>query len=198
MKRMIHALLAAAVLVSAMTCTAFAATEGITTDIEGVVDCVNPTTDVDEFTAKYSGVVSGEQYVLLVVKTESDGTYNASKAENILYIDQKAATGTDISFDILPISVDDSIVLLGGTFTSGSSPKKLGTLIAQGMLGDVDNNKSVQILDAQMALQLALGKTIPSANVKMADVDGVNGVKIVDAQRILRYALGDKSAFDFS
>lgn len=194
MKRMIHSLLAAAVLVSAMTCTAFAATEGITTDIEGVVDCVNPTTDVDEFTAKYSGVVSGEQYVLLVVKSDDGENYNAAKAENILYINQKAADSTTIAFDgedkILPMAVENSLVLLGGTFTSGSSPKKLGTLIEQVppyILGDVNADTRVNGLDTTKLMRsLARLETLTEIQSKAADVNQDTRVNGLDTTKLMR------------
>ncbi len=196
MKRMIHSLLAAAILVSAMTCTAFAATTDYTTDIDGTVNCTNPDGNADTFTASYGSAVAGNQYVVLVVKGES-GNYNAAKAENILYIDQKAADSSTIEFDVKPMAVDNSVVLLGGTFADGQSPKELGTLIKQippYVLGDIDNDGLFTVLDAIATLRMAAGVAgdgeYTEAQLAAADMDGDGLYTVLDAIAVLRLAAG--------
>jgi len=81
MKRMIRALVAAAVLVSSLTVSAFAATDGYTT---GSVDHAN-----GKYSASYTDAEAGEQYVLLVVKGSPDD-YSVTE-DSILYINQTAA-----------------------------------------------------------------------------------------------------------
>lgn len=161
MKRMIHTLMAAAVLVSAMTCTAFAATEGYTEDKVGVVDCTN--TETLDYTASYDQAIAGNQYVLLVVKPDEDGSRDLSKAENILYIDQKQADSADISFTVLPVAekVAYSEVLLGGTFADGVSPKTLGYLLTpseeepepERIKGDFNGDGRIGIREVRQALK---------------------------------------------
>ena len=202
MKRLIHSLLAAAVLVSAMTVTAFASTPETfahTTDINGALACTNSTAGAEVYTATYTGVTPGKDYVLLVVKGDAN-TYkdNLTKdpSGNLLYIYQKAAeaNGT-ISFSILPMAVENSVVVLGG----GNEPVILGTInkyVPPYILGDVNNNGKVQINDARLALQISLGKLIPTETQKIAaDVNRNGKVQINDARLILQYTLGKIEEF---
>lgn len=58
------------------------------------------------------------------------------------------------------------------------------------MLGDVDMNRTVNLLDAQLALRAALHLTqLTDEEKARADVDGITGVTLKDAQMILRAAL---------
>jgi len=96
----------------------------------------------DNFTVECTLVDPSEQYVLLMVKTEvaSDGALNVGtpytiSEENILYIDQKTSEADgSISFDVWPSSVENSVLLLGGSFDQEglSSPVILGTLYLSG------------------------------------------------------------------
>jgi len=185
MKRMIRALLAAAVLVSSLTVSAFAATDGYTTDVSGTVTC-----DGEKYTASYAGAEAGEQYVLLVVEGSPDA-YSVTE-DSILYINQVAAdaNGTVTFADFIPMNVADSVVLLGGYFADGS-PKALGTILSQYTLGEVDGKGGVTADDALVTLQIALGITTPTdTQMKAANVDGKGGVTADDALLILQYALG--------
>lgn len=111
----------------ALTCSALAATGGYTTDEAGTVSYVD-----GKYTASYNGATEGNQYALLVVKGTPDN-YTVSE-DTIMYIDQKAAEGTEVSFDFIPKSTPDCVVLLGGEFDGGvTSPVTLGTLIGQGV-----------------------------------------------------------------
>lgn len=185
MKRMIRALIAAAVLVSTLTCSALAATPDYTTDVDGTV-----TYDAaaETYSASYTGAIAGEQYVLLVANGTPD-SYTVAQ-DTIQYIDQAAADGT-VSFEgFIPMSVTDSVVLLGGKFEDGQSPKILGTIISQYMLGDVDENEEITADDALQALQIALEIFEPTdSQFKSADVDCSGEVTADDALRILQYAL---------
>ena len=126
MKKLIRLGLCLGVLTAALTCSALAATEGYTTDSAGTVDYAG-----GKYTASYTEATSGNQYVILVVKG-SASDYSISE-NTIMYIDQKAAESGTISFDFIPKSTPDCVVLLGGEFSDGQSPKVLGTLIGQGV-----------------------------------------------------------------
>ena len=185
MKRMIRALLAAAVLVSSLTVSAFAATDGFTTDVDGTVTCAD-----GKYTASYTGAEAGEQYVLLVVEGTPE-SYSVSQ-DSILYINQVAAdaNGVVTFSDFIPMNVANSVVLLGGYFSDGS-PKVLGTILSQYTLGDVDDNGEITADDALQALQIALGITAPTdTQFKAADADASGDITADDALLVLQYALG--------
>lgn len=185
MKRMIRALVAAAVLVSSLTVSAFAATDGYTTDVSGTVTC-----DGEKYTATYTGAEAGEQYVLLVVEGTPE-SYTVTQG-SILYINQTAAdaNGTVTFSGFIPMNVADSVVLLGGYFADGS-PKVLGTIQAQFIPGEVDDSEGITADDALVTLQIALGIVEPTAaQYQAADVDATGDVTADDALLVLQYALG--------
>ena len=191
MKRMIRALIAAAVLVSPLTCSAFAATKDYTTDINGTVnyDTANGT-----YSASCTGLTSGKQYVLLVAEGTPD---NYAITENsILYIDQAGSDGS-ISFPaFIPKNIADSVVLLGGEFADGSSPKVLGTIVSQYTLGDVNDDGRVNGLDTTMLMR-ALGRleTLTGNQEKAADVTKDGRVNGLDTTKLMR-VLGRLESFD--
>lgn len=65
------------------------------------------------------------------------------------------------------------------------------------MKGDIDNNKTVNLTDAQLALKIAL-KLLPSDTVsaEVSDVNNDSKTDLTDAQLILKYALKIISSFD--
>lgn len=126
MKKWLRLGLCLGLLTVALTCSALAATDGYTTDEAGTVTYAD-----GKYTASYAGTKSDKQYALLVVKgTPTD--YSVSE-DTIMYIDQKAAGADGISFDFIPKSTPDCVVLLGGEFAGANSPVVLGTLKGQGV-----------------------------------------------------------------
>lgn len=112
----------------ALTCSALAADGDFTTNKDGTVTYNEGT---GKYTASYDGVMDGNQYALLVVK--GDENSHPINEDTIMYIDQAQANGTSVSFEFIPKSTPDCVVLLGGEFGDGISPKILGTLIGQGV-----------------------------------------------------------------
>ena len=207
MKRMIHSLLAAAVLVSAMTCTAFAATTDYSVDstspeADKTMDApyvgeIVPSADGKSFTVSYDGAKSGEQYVLLIVKLNSDGTYNAADENNIIYINQDAAAsdGTITFEDLIPMTSANAVVLLGGVFDGDvTSPVVLGELKVPYVPGDVTSDGEISIADAIKLLQYVAGvpgATMSATELLAADVDdSFVGINISDAVLLLQYVAG--------
>ena len=185
MKRMIRALVAAAVLVSSLTVSAFAATDGYTTDVSGTVTC-----DGEKYTATYTGAEAGEQYVLLVVEGTPE-SYTVTQG-SILYINQTAAdaNGTVTFSGFIPMNVADSVVLLGGYFADGS-PKVLGTIVSQSTPGDVNEDDKINIKDSVLLLRVVAGLEEVSGNAaKAADVNGDGKVNIKDSVLLLRVVAG--------
>ena len=72
-----------------------------------------------------------------------------------------------------------------------SSPKVSYSVDATGVLGDVDGNGQVDLSDAQLVLQAALGiTTFDEVQKKAADADENGMIDLEDAQQILKTALG--------
>ena len=133
MKKMIRLGLCLGLLSAALTCTALAADDEYTTNIDGTV-----TYDGGSYSASYTGTQKDNQYVLLVVKgtVDSEGAAHYSVTEDtIVYIDQQPATAAGVSFENwIPMSTPDCVVLLGGVFDKNvPSPVVLGTLKGQGV-----------------------------------------------------------------
>ena len=193
MKRMIRVLLAAAVLVTSLTCTAFAATTDYTEDKSTNPTAYVGTVDYDAetgiYTATYTGddLIEGNQYVLLVATVDSDGNRQITQ-EGIQYIDQS----DEVNFTFIPKTVTDAEVLLGGVFAdNGESPKVLGKLKVPYMLGDVDENGKIDSTDALVTLQITVGLVTPTATqIKAADVDLNDTINSTDALTILQYIVG--------
>ena len=119
MKRMLCALLSAALLTAAMVCTTLAA------DTTGNV---RYNADTGTYSVTAGNVISGNDYILLVAKGTPE-TF-ALTEENILYIDQATAHGNSVRFDSFkPKAEADSVVLLGGKLANNeTSPRLLGTI----------------------------------------------------------------------
>ena len=133
MRRWLRLGLCLGLLTVALACSALAATPEYTKDEDGTVNYAN-----GKYTASYTGVTSGNQYALLVVKATKDGDAEPINDDTLMYIDQKEAESETISFDFIPKSTPDCVVLLGGVFDGGTggtvnSPVTLGTLIGQGV-----------------------------------------------------------------
>jgi len=192
MKRMIHTLLAAAVLVSAMTCTAFATEEEQpTTNIDGIVECTNDTVGEEVYIATYTNATAGSQYVVLVVAGDGEefDPQSVTDANNIKYIDQKQAVNGTIEFTIKPSEVADSFVVLGG----GVAPVTLGKinkLEPDVVYGDLTGDGEVKSTDVRRALLITLDKYTPTPEqLKAADLNGDGKVKANEVRRILLFSL---------
>ena len=123
----LHLLLCGAILTASMTGQIMAA--NYTTSDAGTVT-YNETTKT--YTASYNQAIANKEYTIMVVKGSKigDSYQYAVSPDTLLYIGQATASADGrILFDFLPKDVTDSVVLLGGTFADGISPKVLGTLL---------------------------------------------------------------------
>ena len=125
--KMMRAALCAALTVLALTCVAFAATDGYTADRSGTVDY---NVNTGKYTASYGSAEAGQEAVLLVV-SGTESSYAISE-KTIMYIDQKTVAGDgSVSFEFIPKSTPDSLVLLG--VAGAPEPVLLGTVVGQGV-----------------------------------------------------------------
>lgn len=171
MKKWLRLGLCLGLLTVALTCSALAADDEYTTSTNGTVTYSEQT---GKYTASYDGTASGKQYALLVVKgTPTD--YSVSE-DTIMYIDQKAAGADGISFDFIPKSTPDCVVLLGGEFAGADSPVVLGTLKGQGVTvsGKVSLQGRTDHSGAAVTLTGASGTYTATTDASGAyDLDGV-------------------------
>lgn len=158
MKHWLRLALCAGALAALLTCGASAAEMDYTTNVNGTVtyDSVS-----GKYTASYNQTIDGQQYALLVVKgTYENGAADYSISEDtIMYIDQMAAGSTGVSFNFIPRSTPDCVVLLGGVFEGNvESPVVLGTLIGRGA--------TIEVPETTVTYS---GTTVPTLTLETAD-----------------------------
>ena len=141
-----------------------------------------------KFGVEATGLKAGSQYLLLMVSGD-----DAPGADNIVYIDQRAANANGtVAFTAYPQALDKGsyrIFLLGGeqTLSSGGLAVSFQAYVPY-TLGDVDNNGKIQAVDALAVLRhVAKIETLDDTASLAADVDCDGKIKAVDALAILRY-----------
>ena len=143
-----------------------------------------------KFGVKATGLTAGSQYLLLMVS--GDG---APGADNIVYIDQQAAdaNGT-VAFTAYPQALGKGsyrIFLLGGdqTLSSGGLAASFQAYVPY-TLGDVNDDGTIDVSDALMALQSAVNLLqLTESQILAADVDRNLTVDVSDALLLLKYSV---------
>lgn len=153
MKHWLRLALCGGALAALLTCGASAQMSDYTTDADGTVTYNEGT---GKYTASYNQAIDGNQYAILVVKGTPED-YSISE-DTIMYIDQMAADSSSVSFDFIPRSTPDCVVLLGGDFGTTESPVVLGTLIGKGA--------TVEVPEASISFA---GATAPTLSLETAD-----------------------------
>lgn len=210
MKRILKVFLCVMALTAMMTVSAFAAEASVSstrTDVtitpytaDGVrIELSEDGTYADpayySLTCTSNLIGTGGQYVVLMVEADLSGdtpAYTITE-DSLIYINQTESQEGSVSFDkVYPSRLADSVIILSGeAFTT--NPVVVGTVevAEEGLLGDVDGNNVVNVIDAQTTLRSSVGMiTFSDSQKKLADVDGNEVVNVVDAQWILRYSVG--------
>ena len=226
MKRLLRSLLLGAIL-SALLCVGALAAESepvkggiynisvdtnvtLTPNTEATKDTVDGTEYTDyyanavKFDVKAENLTKDQQYLLLVLKGNADGSApGVPTADNIAYIDQMAATETGVSFTAYPKELTKGkyyVYLVGGgkTFNS-ANPAATFQYDKKYKLGDVDENNRITTSDAVEILQSIVGKkTLTETQRFAADVDGNNSITAGDAVYILQFIVGKSIPYDLS
>ncbi len=147
--------------------------------------------DIIDVTVTSDLLTAGEQYVVLMVKSD-DGVNYTIDENSILYIDQTAAVAAggkgSISFGVYPSSLQDSVILI-----TGAKDGLLKAAIVEGkyILGDVDRNGVVNIGDVTALIRYIVGLS-DEADVDLAasDVDSNKTVNIGDVTKLIRVIVG--------
>lgn len=138
--------------------------------------------ETNGFTVTCEGLTAGEQYALLMLKTNGeDSTPPTSIAEeDIMYIDQDAATTENkVTFsNFKPKTLTTSKFILGGKFTNEqgqavTSPLLLGTVKVSGVevTGKVYYRRFVNPLSASVALIDSEGNTVDTVTTTTTSTD---------------------------
>ena len=144
-----------------------------------------------------SGLKTGEQYLLLIVKKGTDG---ALTGDSIYYIAQAAATDGKVAFTAYPKTMSSgsyTVYLTGGgrTISSGAKVGSFDYYQAY-TLGDVNGDGGITTTDARLILQYIVGSAQFKEWQKLAaDVNKKDGINVTDARLILKYVIGDIRTF---
>ena len=223
MKKLLRSLLLAAVLTTVLCVGALAAdgdptVDGIYNVNAEAADTLTPqdasgmavsaTNEGGAYSAFYKGAVklsvdvsglqNGEQYLLLIVK---NGTNGALTGDSIYYIAQAAATDGKVAFTAYPKTMSSgsyTVYLTGGGRTISSSARVGSFDYYQAYtLGDVNEDGTIDSVDALKILQNWVGKIDLKSNQKLAaDVNKDNAIDSVDALKILQLWIGKISSFN--
>lgn len=158
--------------------------------------------NAERFTLTGPISAEGNQNLVFALKgdTAALGTNTTIPTENnIVYIDQKAADGSAVTFSIYPSALESGVtygIYVVGTSTSYTKVASF-SYYAPYMLGDVNEDTKINAVDALLILQYAVNKYELNDTQKLAaDVNKDTKVNSVDALNILQYAVGKPSVFD--
>lgn len=157
-----------------------------------------------KFDVKAENLTKDQQYLLLVLKGNADGSApSVPTADNITYIDQMAATETGVSFTAYPKELTKGkyyvYLVGGGTAFNSANPAATFQYDKKYKLGDVDENNRITTSDAVEILQSIVGKkTLTETQRLAADVDGNNSITAGDAVYILQFIVGKSIPYDLS
>lgn len=205
MKKLLRTLLLAAALTALLCVSALAADSAVSNVKGGILPLDDSGKQIKAEDGKYTGAVqfdltatqgltSGSQYLVLMLK--DDGKNTVPTAENIYYINQKAAADGKLAFTnaggdpIYPMDLVNgtySIYILGDgkTFDPAKADASF-TYDAGYTLGDVNNDGKINALDAILILRAAVDLTnLNDVQEKAADMNGDGRVNALDAIEVL-------------
>ncbi len=132
-------------------------------------------------------LVPDGQYLVLMIAGESGA---AATEESIKYINQTQAT-TDatpsVSFEVYPSELVDGTIVIAGVGTDGN--KYIEAVIVEGtfMLGDVNFDGRIMMIDAMLIIRQIAGiQPLSEKQFKPADVNCDGRIMMIDAMRIIR------------
>lgn len=198
MKRRILALLLAVLMLTMLTAAAFAADTLGVFNVKGPLTVKNGTQDgsfyanADTFELNCTGLTGEYSLVLLL-----EGDSKVPTSSNIQYIDQLSVTGGKATFTLKPralttgtyhiyVSTSDKPLAEIASFAYGEEPEYT--------LGDVNNDGSIDTIDALWILQHYVKKRTLSLSV--ADVDGSGEIDTIDALKVLQYYVHKITSFN--
>ena len=154
-----------------------------------------------KFDVKAENLTKDQQYLLLVLKGNADGSApSVPTADNITYIDQMAATETGVSFTAYPKELTKGkyyVYLVGGGTAFAQSQVASFEYDKKYTLGDVNEDGKINISDVTVVLNHVVENIVLAGNKYMAaDVTKDGVVNIRDVTRLLNYVVENISSFD--
>lgn len=140
----------------------------------------------------------GNQYLVLALSGDSD----VPTQDNIVYIDQIGATSTTVTFNVYPSALTSgatyNVYMVGTGADEAYKQVASFTYYAPYVLGDVDNNGTINTLDALQVLQYSAGIIqLSDTQILSADVAQPKGtINTLDALQILQYSANLIDNFD--
>lgn len=138
---------------------------------------------------------TGNQNLVFALKgdTAALGTNTTIPTENnIVYIDQKAADGSAVTFSIYPSALESGVtygIYVVGTNTAYTKVASF-SYYAPYVLGDVDTDGKINSSDALLTLQKSVDMVeLTSLQILAADVNGDGNINSSDALEILQYSV---------
>lgn len=141
---------------------------------------------------------NGNQYLVLALSGDSD----VPTQDNIVYIDQTGATSTTVTFNVYPSALTSgatyNVYMVGTGADEAYKQVASFTYYAPYVLGDVDNNGTINTLDALQVLQYSAGIIqLSDTQILSADVAQPKGtINTLDALQILQYSANLIDNFD--
>lgn len=154
-----------------------------------------------KFEVKAEKLAENQQYLLLVLKGNADGSApGVPTADNIAYIDQMAATETLVDFTAYPKELTKGtyyVYLVGGGTAFAQSQVASFEYDKKYTLGDVNDDGAIDSEDALMALQIFTKIITPTETQRLAaDVNRDTTIDSEDALLILRYFVKQITSFE--
>ena len=144
---------------------------------------------------------TGNQNLVFALKgdTADLGTNTTIPTENnIVYIDQKAADGSAVTFSIYPSALESGVtygIYVVGTDTAYTKVASF-SYYAPYVLGDVDADGQFTATDALFVLQMSVGVGSWNDTQRLsANVDGDSTITATDSLFILQRAVGLRDSF---
>lgn len=140
----------------------------------------------------------GNQYLVLALSGDSD----VPTQDNIVYIDQIGAISTTVTFNVYPSALTSgatyNVYMVGTGADEAYKQVASFTYYAPYVLGDVDNNGTINTLDALQVLQYSAGIIqLSDTQILSADVAQPKGtINTLDALQILQYSANLIDNFD--
>lgn len=202
-KKSIKTLLAAALLLASVSPPALAAGElraYVEKDYKEAVAV--EANGADRISLAYSQAVNGRQYLATAQIEREDGEPAPPTEENLVYIDQSAASYSQVSFTIYPKTLEEGVVY--GIYMSSNAPAsdsgirdyvrvaKFGLDLPadaeDATPGDANRDGKISALDASVVLSYVvnhMGETPDSSDLAAMDANRDGTISAMDASRIL-------------
>ena len=175
------------------------AVEEASVSIDGTDTTLYP--EAEKLALTYSRATANAYYLAVVIEADANGTMPSPTEDNLTYIDQQTATtgtgGGTVSFTLFPKEMKAGKTYLICLSGNGQALAPVGSFkyfeYVPYMLGDVDENKAVNAIDALWVLQKSVGNRELSVTQQMAgDVDHNDALNAIDALWILQASVGNR------